>query len=129
MKAQLLIRLMIVIFYFGQNMIFAQKIYLSPAGNENNPGTIEKPLATLNAARDKAREYGKRAVRARTPNDGFYFVKSVTETVMEKGAGRAPELAMQKIELDSTDAACFQSFSTQDYQDALFPVCRRNYHL
>jgi len=207
MKTQLLVRLMIVMFCFSQNPVFAQKFYLSPAGNDTNPGTIEKPLATLTAARDKARELrmnnqssqpvevialegeyfmfrpldltvadggtpvspmkfkadpgkkvvfrggvpitgfekvndklwrafvpqvayynsyfeqlyvnGRRVVRARTPNSGFYFIEKVTETVIEKGEGRSPELALQNIELDSTDATCFQSFSKQDYQDAL----------
>ncbi len=207
MKKQLLVRLIIAMFLFSSGLLSAQKIYLSPAGNDSNPGTIEKPLATLTAARDKAREFrksnqagqpievialegeyfmfqplnltiddggklnvplifkaeagtravfrggvqltgfekvndklwktfvpqvayynsyfeqlyvnGRRAMRARTPNDGFYLVKKVTETVMEKGDGRAPELAIQKIELDSTEAACFQSFSKQDYQNAL----------
>jgi hypothetical protein len=207
MKMQILVRLIIVMFIFSQDIIFAQKIYLSPTGNDNNSGTIEKPLATLTTARDKARELrkgnqvsrpieiiamegeyfmfqplaltladggtsdsplifkaetgkkavfrggvkltgfekvddklwkafvpqvayynsyfeqlyvnGKRAIRARTPNDGFYFIKKVSETVMEKGEGRAPELAIQKIELDSTEAVCFRSFSKQDYEDAL----------
>ena len=207
MKTQLLISLMIIMFYFGQNIIFAQKIYLSPTGSDSDPGTIEKPVATLTTALNKARDYrnnktvnqpievialegeyfmvqplkltvddggrvnaplifkaesgtkavfrggiklggfekinnklwrtfipqvayynsyfeqlyvnGRRAVRARTPNNGFYFIKKVTETVIEKGEGRSPELALQKIELDSTEAQCFQSFSRQDYQDAL----------
>jgi hypothetical protein len=172
MITQLLIRLVIVIFLFSNGMLSAQKIYLSPSGNDNNPGTLEKPLSTLTAARDKARELrssnqqveviameaeyfmfnplnltvddsgthdypltfkaeagkkavfrggvqltgfekvndklwktfvpqvayynsyfeqlyvnGKRAVRARTPNSGFYFIKKVTETVLEKGEG------------------------------------------
>jgi hypothetical protein len=192
---------------FSQNQIFAQKIFLSPSGNDNNAGTIDKPLATLLAARERAREYrkstsinqpievialegeyfmfqplsltiddggtadsplifkadegkkavfrggvqmtgfekvndklwrvlvpqvayydsyfeqlyvnGRRAVRARTPNSGLYSVRNVTETVLEKGEGRSPELAVQNIKLDSTEAACFQSFTRQDYQDAL----------
>lgn len=207
MKTRVLVRLMIVIFSLFQNPIFAQKIYLSPVGNDTNPGTIEKPLATLTAARDKAREFrkstqisqpvevialegeyfmfrplelsvpdggtiaspvifkadrgkkvvfrggvqitgfekvndnlwkafvpqvafynsyfeqlyinGRRAMRARTPNAGLYFIKKVTETVLEKGEGRFPEMAIQKIELDSSEASFFQSFSKQDYQDAL----------
>ena len=53
---------------------------------------------------------GRRAVRARTPNEGFYSVKKVKETIIEKGTGRAPEVAVQKIELDSKDANCFQYF-------------------
>jgi hypothetical protein len=184
----------------------AQKIFLSPSGNDNNPGTLDKPLATLQEAAGKARdlrktnpgqaveiialegEYlmmqpltltsadggtaeqplvfkaeqgkkavfrggvpvtgfqkvndnlwkafipnvayydtyfeqlyvnGKRAVRARTPNEGFFTLKSVTETVVDKGYGRSPEVAVQKIGIDSADAACFRTFSDQDYKDAL----------
>ena len=155
-----------------QDFFRRRRLYLSPAGNDINPGTIDKPLATLTAARDKAREYqkinttgesvevialegeyfmfqplqltsedggkmdsplvfrsetgakavfrggvklagfervndklwktfvpqvawynsyfeqlyvnGRRAVRARTPNTGFHFVKKVTETVSGK---------------------------------------------
>jgi hypothetical protein len=62
---------------------------------------------------------GKRAIRARTPNSGFYFIKKVTETIVEKGDGRVPELAVQQIELDSTEAKLFRSFSSLDFQDAL----------
>lgn len=207
MKIQLTVRLMIALYLLASGMLSAQKIYLSPVGNDSNPGTIEKPLATLNGARDKAREFrkgspadqtievialegeyfmfqplnlaiedggrpevpfifksetgkkvvfrggvklsgfekvdaklwkafvpqvayynsyfeqlyvnGRRATRARTPNQGFYHVKKVTETVLEKGEGRSPELAVQKIELDSTEALNLQSFSEPDYRDAL----------
>jgi hypothetical protein len=188
-------------------MTSGQKFYLSPSGNDANTGTLEKPLATLNGARDRMREYrksnqvdkplevialegeyflfqplnlstadggtkdfplvfkaeegkkvvfsggtpisgfekvneklwrafvpqvayynsyfeqlyinGKRAVRAKSPNEGFYRVRNVTETVLEKGEGRSPELAVQKVELDSSDTSVFTSFSKQDYEDAL----------
>ncbi len=207
MRLQLIVKQMIMVLLLSHNQANSQSIYLSPAGNDGNPGTIDKPLATLTAARDKARqmrkntrsnqpieiiaqegEYfmmqplflnaddggtvsspviykaesgkkaifrggaeltgwekvndklwkafvpqvayynsyfeqlyvnGKRATRARTPNTGVNFVKKVTETVLEKGSGRSPELAVQKIELDSIDAKCFQSFTKQDYDDAL----------
>lgn len=196
-----------IILVLCQDPVSAQKIYLSPAGNDINPGTSALPLATLTAARDKARELrktmildepveiiaaggeyfmmqplsltevdagsissplvfkaepgkkaifrggiqisgfekvneklwrafipqvawydsyfeqlyvnGKRAVRAKSPNEGFYRVKNVTETILEKGEGRSPELAVQKVELDMSDTASFSSFSKQDYQDAL----------
>jgi hypothetical protein len=188
-------------------MSSAQKFYLSPTGNDANPGTIDKPLATLNGARDKVREYrksnqvngpleiialegeyfllqplslsatdggtkdsplifkseegkkvifsggsqitgfkkvndklwrafvpqvayydsyfeqlyvnGKRAIRAKSPNDGFYRVRNVIETVLEKGEGRSPELAVQKVGLDSSDISGFALFSKQDFEDAL----------
>jgi hypothetical protein len=207
MKTQLIINLMIILFFPYVNLIFAQKIYLSPAGNDKNSGTIENPLATLTAARDKAREYQKsiringtseiivlegeyfmlnplfltcddgrtadaplifraekgtkavfiggveikgfekvneklwktfipqvafykwyfeqlyinnrRGTRARTPDQGFYYVRNVDETVAEKITGRIPEVALQKIYLDSIGASCFSSFNDMDYADAV----------
>lgn len=207
MKPQLVAILLFVFVFCGMTNISAQKIYLSPSGNDNNPGTAEKPLASLTAARDKARairkggplsqpveiialggDYlmlqplalgvedggtalsplvikgeagqkavfrggvpvtgwekindkiwrayipqvafydsyfeqlyvdGKRAVRARTPNEGFFTVKKADETILEKGDGRAPELAVQKIELDTTDALNFGSMTDEDLRDAL----------
>jgi hypothetical protein len=185
----------------------AQQLYLSPRGDDKNPGTIDSPLSSLTAARDRAREMrkgnllsqpleiialegeyfmmqpllltnedagtpsspvifraeqgkkaifrggiavsgfekvnerlwkafipnvayynyyfeqlwvnGKRATRARTPNAGFFMVRNVAETVIEKGSGRSPEVAVQKIYLDSADASFFTYFSDQDLQDAL----------
>lgn len=35
------------------------ELYISPAGNDLNPGTIEQPFASLTAARDAIREYKK----------------------------------------------------------------------
>ncbi|HOU95587.1 MAG TPA: right-handed parallel beta-helix repeat-containing protein [Bacteroidales bacterium] len=186
---------------------FCQKIYLSPFGDDSNPGTAEKPLATLTAACNMARqirktgstggpieiialsgEYfmsqpllltaddsgtesspliikaekgtkaifkggaeltgfekvndklwrcfvpqvgwydsyfeqlyvnGRRAKRARTPDEGFFTIKNVTEFVLEKGDGRYPLLAVQKIDLDTSAYLCFSNFSDDDYRDAL----------
>jgi hypothetical protein len=207
MKNNMIFSFYIFLFFLLPVNLLSQKIYLSPTGNDSNDGSVEKPLATLNAARDRARiirktgqhdqpveiialggEYfmlqplilntqdagssssplvfrsetdqralfrggvpvnefervneklwkafipqvayynsyfeqfyvnGKRATRARTPDKGFFTVKKVEETVLEKGEGRFPELAVQKILLDSADARCFNSFTPQDYQDAL----------
>lgn len=204
---RLLISLIILMFTFCQDLIHAQKIYLSPSGNDNNPGTLERPLASLGKAHERSLELrkvnsgtepieviaiggeyqmreplfltnedsgtpsaplifkaeegsiavftggvkiqgfervnsklwkafipevarygwyfeqffvnGRRAVRARTPNEGFYFIKNVAETVVEKGTGRSPELAVQKIFLDSTDTELFNSFSERDFRDAV----------
>lgn len=206
MRKQFIIILVLACFFLSLNTGYSQKIFLSPAGNDNNPGTMEKPLATLRKAADQAREIrkengkqpvevialegeyfmmqpltltasdagttdaplvfrsepgkkavfrggititgfekvndnlwkafipnvayydsyfeqlyinGKRAVRARTPNEGVFFIKNVTETIIEKGNGRSPEIAVQKIGIDSADAACFRTFSDQDFKDAL----------
>jgi hypothetical protein len=204
---KLSIALMIVIIIACHNSSFGQKIYLSPSGNDSNPGSADKPVATLTAARDRVRELrknnnvtrpveiiaqageyfmlqpliltnedsgtsdsplsfkaedgtkvifrggvklggiekvndglwrifvpqtawynyyleqlyvnGRRAVRARTPNTGFYTVRRASETKLIKGKGSLPALAIQDIVLDSSDAECIRHFSKEDYQDAV----------
>ncbi|MCX6334589.1 MAG: right-handed parallel beta-helix repeat-containing protein [Bacteroidia bacterium] len=198
---------LIIICLFGLSGILpGQKIYLSPSGSDSNPGTIDKPLASLPAARDIARiiraenpqhpveiialegEYimfqplvldladagtdvspvvfkaeegakvifrggvqvtgfekvndslwrafvpqvayydsyfeqlyvnGRRAKRAKSPNNGFYYVRGVEETIAEKGDGRVPPVAIQKVLVDSSDASDIAGFTDKDYEDAL----------
>lgn len=62
---------------------------------------------------------GKRAVRAKSPNEGFYHLKGVSETVLYEGKGRAPELAVQKLTLFPDGAKEIASFSEEDFQDAV----------
>lgn len=207
MKLQMYVNLIFIVFITSQEPILSQEIYISPSGNDTNPGTIDKPVASLVRARDIARDFRKsaaagqkvevialggeysmlqplvltpsdggpenapliirseegkkvifrggvpitgwetvndklwrafvpqvawydsyfeqlyvnnrRAMRARTPNEGFYFVNKVDETVAEKGSGRAPVVAVQKVTFDSTEASCFLSFTDSDYEDAL----------
>ena len=207
MELKKIVSLIFAIFMSGNMLLPAQKIYVSPNGNDANPGSADKPLATLNAATLKAREMrkagesaraieilvsggeyfmkqplvltaedsgtessplviraekgdkailnggvrvegweivntklwrafipqvaynnlyfeqlyvnGERAVRARTPNEGFSKVRKVDETVLEKGTGRAPEFAVQKIGIDSADAKLIENFSGEDFRDAL----------
>lgn len=207
MKQQASILLLLVSLLSINKLAFSQRLYISPTGNDTNPGTVDQPLASLTAARDKVRELrrakefnepfeiiasggeyfmmqplliyaedsgtpdsplvfkaepgtkavfrggiqvfgfekvndklwkafipqvawydsyfeqlyvnGRRAVRARSPNEGFFRVTNVTETILEKGEGRSPELAVQKIELDPSDTSGFVNFTAQDYQDAL----------
>ena len=192
MKKLFLLLVLLVLIADGGSL-FAQKIFLSPEGNDSNQGTNEQPLRSLHAARDKARELRKsktlnqpleiivgegeyfmnqplilevedsgtpssplvfrsaekkavftagvkisgfekvndklwrkfipevayqnwyfeqlyvndrRATRARTPDEGFYFVKNVVETVVEKGASRLPELAAQSSGPQRKDNLC-----------------------
>ena len=87
--------------------------------NDNLWRTFIPQVAWNNSYFEQLYVNGKRAVRARTPNKGFYYVKSAGEAVIEKGDGSFPLLAVQKIGLDSVDSKCFSSFSKDDYQDAL----------
>lgn len=206
MKYQLSLILIVILIFVNQLSLLSQNLYLAPSGNDANPGTIEQPLATLTAARDKARilragnpqqpveiialegEYlmlrpleldqsdagtegsptvfkaaegskvifrggvaitgfekvndnlwrafvpqvayydsyfeqlyvnGRRATRAKSPNEGFFQVRGVEETIAEKGTGRMPQVAVQKILVDTASLIGTGSFSDQDYEDAL----------
>ena len=37
--------------------ILSPNLYVSPDGSDSNPGTIDKPFATLGRARDAVREF------------------------------------------------------------------------
>jgi len=47
----------IILTLFFSFFSYTQDIYVSPSGNDNNSGTKEKPVATLEAARDLIRHY------------------------------------------------------------------------
>lgn len=209
-KERMKLRNIILVLLFGAvfyTPAAGQTIYLSPSGDDGNPGTREKPLATLTAARNRVRELrkqesttkpveiialpgeyfmtqplqlgiedsgtenspliikseegtkalfyggielkgfekvndklwrcfippvayhnlyfeqlyvnGRRAIRAREPDEGFARVINVSETVLDKGSGRAPALAIQKIGIDSRHAAMVRNFTDDDFRDAL----------
>jgi hypothetical protein len=45
------------LFYCAGTGAYSQDVYVRPDGNDNNPGTKEKPVASLCAARDLVRKY------------------------------------------------------------------------
>ena len=62
---------------------------------------------------------GRRALLAKSPNSGFYSLKGVSETVLDKGKGRAPDLAVQRIKLYANGAEKVASFSDEDFSNAI----------
>lgn len=56
-RLKLKIFLMILPFWF--NIARSQNFYVSPSGSDSNPGTLEKPFASLNRARDMVRKLKK----------------------------------------------------------------------
>lgn len=68
---------------------------------------------------------GKRASRARTPNQGFFFLKDVKETILEKGNGRSPEMAVQRLNLFPNDIQNLTGISKADYDGAVLTLYHR----
>lgn len=71
----------------------ALDIYVSPAGDDANPGTAAAPFATLATARDAIRAGGKAGREAITVHlaDGFYFLdETLTLTPEDSGSRQFP---------------------------------------
>lgn len=62
---------------------------------------------------------GTRAVRARTPNKGFYQVENVQESILHRGKGRLPEFAVQKIGLNPNDISLLQNEAPDDIKNTV----------
>ena len=63
---------------------------------------------------------GERRFRAQTPNrGGFYLVRNVEETILDKPDERAASLAVQKIKLFPSDAGLLDSLEENGTDDAL----------
>ncbi len=62
---------------------------------------------------------GKRAVRAKSPNKGLFYLKDVSETILVNGKGRSPELAIQKLKLFQDGAKQLSSFGNEDFDHAI----------
>ena len=65
---------------------------------------------------------GQRAIRAKSPNQGFYFLKGVDETVVSKGKARVPEMAVQKLNIFPEAVADFAKFTKADFDDAVLTL-------
>ncbi|MGM0531338.1 MAG: right-handed parallel beta-helix repeat-containing protein [Bacteroidota bacterium] len=63
---------------------------------------------------------GKRATRARRPNQGFFRFKEVGEEVLVNGEGRVPEKAEQRLLFPDKAAEAVSGLSKQDIQDVRF---------
>ncbi len=64
----------------------------------------------------------QRATRAKSPNQGFYYLKGVEETVVSRGNGRVPEVATQKLKVFPDAAGDFAKFTKSDFDDAVLTL-------
>ncbi|MDD4923135.1 MAG: right-handed parallel beta-helix repeat-containing protein, partial [Bacteroidales bacterium] len=62
---------------------------------------------------------GKRAVRAKSPNTGFYYLKGSSETILDKGKGGIPNLTVQQLMLFKNGADQVASFEKEDFNNAI----------
>ncbi|KAA1242980.1 carbohydrate-binding protein [Aquimarina sp. RZ0] len=73
MKTQIYFKIvLIMLVIFSSTSISAQsELFIATNGNDNNPGTRDRPLATLTGARDKARSTGAKTIWVRGGNYSF----------------------------------------------------------
>ncbi|MBU2950890.1 right-handed parallel beta-helix repeat-containing protein [Tamlana agarivorans] len=70
---------------------YAMDIYVSPRGSDSNTGTKNKPLATFEAAQQKARKFaGKEAVTIYFSDGVYYLPQTVVFTPKDSGSEKYP---------------------------------------
>lgn len=70
---------------------FATDIYVSPAGNDSNPGTRQSPLASLAAAQDVVRSVaGKQAVIVHVADGIYYLPQTLVFSAEDSGSADYP---------------------------------------
>ena len=90
----------------GESVIFSGGIQITGFKQlDNGLWMARLPEVTFwNWTFDQLYVNGKRAIRAKTPNTGYFYLKEVTEKVWVQGEGRSPEKAQQIVSVDD-DAA------------------------
>ncbi|MGY8768519.1 MAG: right-handed parallel beta-helix repeat-containing protein [Pirellulales bacterium] len=83
----------IALLFLYVSQLSAAELFVSSTGNDNNPGSQEKPLASLAGARDSIRKSGQagREPFTVTVADGvFYLPKTLVFTEADSGTKAAP---------------------------------------
>lgn len=62
---------------------------------------------------------GQRVERAKEPNEGFFRPVAVTETVIVKGEGRIPEMAVQQIKVPADAAEWIKGIRKEEWNEAV----------
>jgi hypothetical protein len=67
------------------------QLYVSPSGNDTNPGTLEKPFATLQRAQQAARKAaGREAVAVMMRAGTYYLPETLVLSAADSGTKAAP---------------------------------------
>jgi len=82
--------LLTIIFKLALSPAFAKDIYVSPKGNDHNPGTLQNPFATLQRAQSAARKYKNEAVTVWLKQGTYYLTSAVIFTGADARSAYAP---------------------------------------
>ena len=62
---------------------------------------------------------GKRATRAKSPNTGFYHLKNTSDSILQNGDAKTPELAIQRFTLFPDGAGEVFKYSKEDFENSV----------
>ena len=86
-------RLMVGMLALSAGVVFGADLYVSPQGNDTNPGTKEKPIATLGKAVEKVRPHaGKAPITVHFADGVYYLPETVVFTPKDSGSKKNPIL-------------------------------------
>jgi hypothetical protein len=92
------IGLMIALCASAPAEVYSAQIYVATTGSDTNPGTLEKPLATLQRAQQAARKMaGREAVRISVGEGTYYLPETLVFTAEDSGTMNLSEIKITRV--------------------------------
>lgn len=106
----------------GLSSVHAADIYVSPAGDDAATGTGDKPLGSLSAARDAARQFaGKESVTVHVADGIYYLPEALVFSPADSGTEAAPVVYQAVNEGGAIlSGGSLLSLDWKDYKDGIF---------
>ena len=98
------------------------QIFVAPGGNDTNPGTLEKPFATLGRAHQAARKAaGREAVTVFVREGTFYLPETLILTAEDSGTKAAPVVyrAYEKEQAVISGGIRLKDLTWEPYQNGI----------
>ena len=99
-----------------------RRLYVAPDGNDTNPGTLEKPFATLQRAQQAARKVaGREAVAVMVRAGTYYLPETMVLTAADSGTKDAPVVyqAYQNEQPVISGGIQMQNLKWEPYKDGI----------
>ena len=108
--------------FTGVGSMEARSYYVAPNGDDSNPGTLQKPFATLQRAQQASlKEAGRKAVRVFVREGTYYLPETLVFTAADSGAKAAPVVyqAYQKEHAVISGGVRLQNLKWEPYKDGV----------
>ena len=112
--------LKLLLVFIPLNLI-SQQIYVSPSGNDKNPGTKEKPVASFSRAQALAREFSKKeSVEVIVGNGTYYLPQTLVFTPEDNTANKVISYKAAEEGKAIISGGCLLNLKWKPFKNGIF---------